>query len=250
MDSVKEPFTPRVLVIVPAYNEEKSIEKVARSLADSSVDCIIINDGSTDSTAEILRAMRTPHIDLFQNLGIGGAVQTGYRYASQNGYDIAVQFDGDGQHDVAYIKRIIEPIICGDADIVVGSRFVGTESLFKSSCARRAGITVLSFILKLVSGQRVRDITSGFRAVNRDVIKLFANSYPSDYPEPESLGEALAHGFTVVEVPVAMHERQGGQSSIQGLSTLYYMVKVGLSIVLTSSFRKSKKEVSPCRSRY
>lgn len=242
MDSVQKSFAPRVLVIVPAYNEEKSIEKVVRSLADIPVDCLVINDGSVDSTVEILRAMRAPHVDLFQNLGIGGAVQTGYRYALQNGYDIAVQFDGDGQHDASYIRRILKPIMRGDADIVVGSRFVGDESLFKSSYARRVGITVLSFILKMMSGQRVRDVTSGFRAVNRDVIKLFAHSYPSDYPEPESLGVALTCGFTVLEVPVAMHERQTGKSSIRGMSSLYYMVKVGLSIVLTCSFKRSKRK--------
>ena len=227
----------RVLLVVPAYNESESIERVVATIREAGYDFVVINDGSTDDTEQILRRIDANHVTLCQNLGIGGAVQTGFKYAYENGYDVAVQFDGDGQHDVSYVAALAAPLISGEADLSVGSRFVGAESKFKSSAARRAGIKFLSAVLKVCAGKRIYDVTSGFRAANRKVIELFAANYPDDYPEPESLAYVLGRGCKVCEVPVAMHERQGGTSSISGFKTVYYMVKVGLSILLLTSVR-------------
>lgn len=224
-----------VILIVPAYNEEENIAGVVASLRDSGYAFVVVNDGSTDATGAILDELGAPHVDLAENLGIGGAVQTGYKYALAHGYKIGVQFDGDGQHDVGYVASLVQPLLNNQADIAVGSRFVGDESEFKSSFARRTGITLLSLTLKLISGKTIKDITSGFRAVNERGMRLFAHSYPTDYPEPESLAYAFSHGLTAVEVPAAMHERSGGASSIAGLDTVYYMVKVGISILISGS---------------
>lgn len=229
-----------IILIVPAYNEEDNIERVIRSLKQSGYSYVIINDGSTDGTARILDEENAPHVDLVENLGIGGAVQTGYKYALENGYKIGVQFDGDGQHDVSYVAKLIEPILSGQADIAVGSRFVGDESEFKSSFARRVGIVLLSRTLQLASGKTIKDVTSGFRAANERAMRLFAHSYPSDYPEPESLAYAFSRGLTASEVPVAMHARSGGSSSIAGLGILYYMTKVGLSILISGTSKPSR----------
>lgn len=226
----------RVLLVVPAYNESASIERTIDSIRAHGYEFVVINDGSTDDTEEILCRIGAPHIELVQNLGIGGAVQTGYLYARDNGYDVAVQFDGDGQHDAGYVEDLVEPIIAGRANMTIGSRFVGNESEFKSSLARRAGISLLSGTLKLATGKRVKDVTSGFRAIDSSVIALFAGNYPGDYPEPESIAYALAHGYAVEEVPVAMHERAGGKSSIAGLDIVWYMVKVGMSVLLHGSY--------------
>lgn len=227
----------RVLLIVPAYNESANIERVVGSIRDAGFDFVVINDGSTDNTEEILQSLDAPHVKLVNNLGIGGAVQTGYKYALEHGYDIAVQFDGDGQHDVTYVSSLIKPIVEKRANLTIGSRFVGNESEFKSSGARRAGIKLLSWTLKMATGETVRDITSGFRAADHRTIALFADTYPSDYPEPESIAFAIARGLCVEEVPVAMHERQGGTSSIAGLDVVWYMLKVGLSVLLRGSYR-------------
>lgn len=231
----------RAIAIVPAYNEEKSIEKVVSSLRAVGWEFVVVNDGSKDKTRALLEKMSAPHINLVQNLGIGGAVQTGYLYALLAGYDIAVQFDGDGQHDAAYLDALVQPIIDGSADLVIGSRFVGNESEFKSSFARRAGITILSLILKLVSKEKVYDVTSGFRAADKKAMKLFASYYPTDYPEPESIAYAAARGVRLAEVPVAMHEREGGSSSIFGLRSIYYMIKVGASIVITGGNYRTRR---------
>lgn len=221
-----------VLIIVPAYNEEANIEKVVRKLERLPYDYVVINDGSRDATPRILDDLQANHIDLCQNLGIGGAVQTGYKYALNHGYQIAVQFDGDGQHDESCIDRLIQPILDGKADMTVGSRFVGEGNAFKSTVARRAGITILSALIKLITGQRIYDVTSGFRAVNQDVLREFVQYYPHDYPEPESLSCMISLGKRVQEVGVVMHERQGGTSSIGAKSALYYMLKVGLAIIV------------------
>lgn len=225
----------RVLVIVPAYNEADNIARVVARLRAASCDFVVINDGSTDETGGILDGLGVPHVDLIQNLGIGGAVQTGYKYALANGYGIAVQFDGDGQHDEGYIRAITAPIQAGEADLVVGSRFAGDLGDFKSSALRRFGIRVLSLVLKLSSGQRIMDVTSGFRAAGPRVVELFASDYPDDYPEPESLARVVRSGMRIAEVPVVMHERTGGTSSIGSLDSVYYMVKVGLSILLQTT---------------
>ena len=228
----------QTLVIVPAYNEAASIEKAVRSIQDFGFDLIVVNDGSTDGTAAILQSIGAPHINLISNLGIGGAVQTGYKYAQRHGYEIAVQFDGDGQHDASYISTIIHPIIEGEANLVIGSRFIGNESEFQSSGARRSGIKMLSWALKIATGKRIHDVTSGFRAADKNTIALFADNYPTDYPEPESIAYAIAQGYSVTEVPVSMNERSGGSSSISGIDIVWYMVKVGLSILLRGTYNR------------
>lgn len=226
----------KTIVVVPAYNEGENIEAVVEKLRTvCDVDFVVINDGSTDNTGELLVKLGVPHVTLCQNLGIGGAMQTGYKYAWRAGYDIAVQFDGDGQHDEKCIDAIVAPIVAGEADMVVGSRFLGGENTFKSSAARRAGIRCLSGVLKVATGKRVLDVTSGFRAVGRDAMAMFARRYPADYPEPDSLASAISAGLRVKEVPVVMHERMGGTSSIGGFSAVYYMVKVGIAILLSGS---------------
>ena len=230
----------KVLLIVPSYNEEDNVLKNYNNIveynknSDIKYHVIIINDGSTDKTEEICVHNHIPHISLVHNLGIGGAVQAGYKYALGNDYDIAVQFDGDGQHDVNYVKNIIEPIINNECDMVIGSRFINKESSeFKSSFARRIGINIISFFIKLKTGKKVCDTTSGFRAINRSIIKEFANDYPVEYPEPISTVEVLKKGYQVKEVPVSMNERKFGTSSIKAWKKAYYMFNVILSILVT-----------------
>ena len=225
-----------ILIIIPAYNEEVSILNTYKSITannDYKYDVIVINDGSKDKTEQVLRDNNIPHIQLIQNLGIGGAVQTGYRYASENDYDIAVQMDADGQHDINYVKNIIEPIINNKCDMCIGSRFIErNKEGFKSSKARRFGINIISFNIKLKTGKKICDTTSGFRAINKKVIKLFVSDYPTEYPEPISTVRAITHGCVVDEKPVVMHERIGGKSSIGSWKNAYYMVNVILSILL------------------
>lgn len=232
----------RVLVIVPAYNESGNLEKVVADLRAASVDFVVVNDGSTDDTEDVLVSLGAPHVTLCQNLGIGGAMQAGYKYACRGGYDAAVQFDGDGQHDAACLGALVAPLAAGEADVVVGSRFLGGENRFKSSAARRFGIRCLSLVLRLVTGRRILDVTSGFRAMGREAMEMFAERYPVDYPEPESLATALTAGLRVVEVPVVMHARAEGVSSIKGgFSAFYYMVKVGTAILLSGSRRGGRR---------
>ena len=166
-------------------------------------------------------------------------VQTGYKYALENGYDIAIQIDGDGQHDTAYLDKVVKPIEEGKADIAIGSRFIDKEG-FQSSGARRAGIKILSILIQMCCGTKVYDVTSGFRAVNRNYIKMYANDYPTDYPEPEAIVQASLDGAKITEVPVIMKERESGTSSINSWKSVYYMIKVSLSIILC---RISNKKV-------
>lgn len=231
----------KILVIVPAYNEAEVIKKTVdnlKSIKNNNLqfDYLVINDGSTDDTLGVLINNNIPHINLINNLGIGGCVQTGYQYALLNNYDIAIQFDGDNQHDARDISTIIETI--KSADMVVGSRFVGGENEFKSSTTRRIGIKLLSLLIKLTTGVKINDVTSGYRAVNKEIIARFANHYPSDYPEPETIAEVLLCGYKVKEVPVRMHQRKTGKSSIAPLKGIYYMIKVGLSIILVKLTHK------------
>ena len=229
----------KILIIIPAYNEEENILKTCNSIINynkknkTNYDILVINDGSKDKTEEILRENNINHIELVHNLGIGGAVQTGYKYALENNYDIAIQFDGDGQHDVKYIKNIIKPIEEKIANMVIGSRFIDKSSSdFKSSRARRFGINLISFVIKLKTKKKIYDTTSGFRAVDKKIIKYFASSYPTEYPEPISTVDILKNGNIVSEVPVSMNEREGGVSSITSWKTAYYMINVVLSILL------------------
>lgn len=229
----------RVLLIIPAYNEEENILKTCKMIRKNKMkfDFIIINDGSKDRTGEILDQNDLPHIDLIHNLGIGGAVQTGYKYAYENDYDIAVQFDGDGQHDVGYVEKLVKPIIEGEADFSIGSRFIEPLSKFKSTGARRAGIKIISFFIKLFTGEKIYDTTSGFRAVNKNIIEKFQNSYPTEYPEPVSTTNLIKEGYRVKEVSVGMNEREGGVSSIRAWKNIYYMINVILSIIIVSMRR-------------
>lgn len=231
----------RVLIIVPAYNEEKTIASVCSEIAAAGYDFIVINDGSKDSTPKILDDLNLPHIDLISNLGIGGAVQTGYKYAKYNNYDIAVQLDADGQHSVSCVKNIIQPIIDNKADFVIGSRYIDKKSSsFHSTKLRRAGIFLISFIILLFSGKRIYDVTSGFRAANKNVIDFFTEDYPPEYPEPVSEFDLMRHGYRISEVPVQMHERKGGKSSIHSWKNGYYVMNVIISLFLIK-LRRHKK---------
>lgn len=211
----------KCLLIIPAYNEAENIEKVVDNIVQNypEYDYIIVNDGSKDNTEKICLKNGYRVLNLPINLGIGGAVQTGYCYARDNDYDVAVQIDGDGQHDVGYLEEMIKLIENGQADVVIGSRFVEKEG-FQSSKIRRIGIKFLSGLAKILTGVRVRDITSGYRAVNRMFINIFAEDYPSDYPEPEAMVIAAVYGGKIREYPVVMRERENGESSIT-LKNLY-----------------------------
>lgn len=223
----------KILVIIPAYNEEENIVNTVNALTQTCpyVDYIIINDCSRDRTEQICSEHGFQYISLPVNLGIGGGMQTGYRYAKEKGYDIAIQFDGDGQHNAEYIRDLIEPIEKGDANLVIGSRFIDKQG-FQTSFMRRVGINMLGGVLKLCGGVRITDATSGFRAVSKDVIDFFSENYAQDYPEPESIIAARVSGFSVKEVPVVMNERTAGVSSISSLRSVYYMIKVTLAILI------------------
>ncbi len=232
----------KTLIIIPAYNEKDNIDKVLDELEKDypQYDYVVINDCSTDITPYILKNRGANFVDLPINLGIGGGVQTGYLYAYENGYDVAVQMDGDGQHMPKYIADIIAPIERGEADAVVGSRFINNEG-FQSSFMRRLGIVILSAMIKILTGMRITDVTSGFRAVNREGIKLFARNYAQDYPEPEALVVSARNGLKTVEVPVVMKERLGGESSINGFKGAYYMIKVSLALIFARITTKRSK---------
>lgn len=232
------------LIIIPAYNESANIENTVKDIVNNApdFDYVIINDCSTDNTLEICERNGFNVVNLPLNLGIGGAVQTGYRYAYNNGYDIAVQVDGDGQHDPAFLEKMAETMLAENADMLIGSRFIEKEG-FQTSRARRMGITYFSWLIKLFTRKKITDPTSGLRMINSDIIKVFAESYPRDYPEPESVVHVIRLGRNVKEIPVIMRERQGGKSSIRFFSSIYYMIKVTVAI-LTELMRKidRKKE--------
>jgi glycosyltransferase involved in cell wall biosynthesis len=223
----------RRVAIVPALNEEHTVPRVIDELRafDAGLDVVVVDDGSTDRTAEVAAARGAKVLRLPFNLGIGGAVQTGFRFAFENGYDIAVRVDGDGQHDPAQLPRILEPVLRGDADIAVGSRFAGEPGDgYRSSRSRRIGIRILAAVVSRIVGQRVTDTTSGFQVLNRNGIALFARDYPHDYPEVEATIMVFRHRLRLAEVPVTMRERGGGTSSITALRSIYYMAKVLLAI--------------------
>lgn len=232
------------LIIIPAYNESANIENTVKDIVNNApdFDYVIINDCSTDNTLEICERNGFNVVNLPLNLGIGGAVQTGYRYAYNNGYDIAVQVDGDGQHDPTFLEKMAETMLAENADMLIGSRFIEKEG-FQTSRARRMGITYFSWLIKLFTRKKITDPTSGLRMINSDIIKVFAESYPRDYPEPESVVHVIRLGKNVKEIPVIMRERQGGKSSIRFFSSIYYMIKVTVAI-LTELMRKidRKKE--------
>jgi glycosyltransferase involved in cell wall biosynthesis len=224
----------RILVIVPAYNEAASIGRVIEDIAAAGPDwdILVVNDCSRDGTGESASIGRAAVINLCHNLGIGGAVQTGFRYARDNGYAAAVQVDGDGQHSAAGIPLLLNGLYHGNADVVIGSRFrVGADG-YKSTALRRAGIAVIGAALNLLTGYGIRDVTSGFRAYGRAAIELVAREYPSDFPEPESLILFRQAGFTVKEIAVSMLPRRTGRSSIRGITPVYYVTKVLLALLI------------------
>ena len=223
------------LIIIPAYNEEDAIAHTVARIREKApdFDYVIINDCSTDRTLAICRENGFHVVNLPINLGIGGAVQTGYRYALENGYDIAVQMDGDGQHDAAYLGEMARVLEEEKLNMVIGSRVIEKEG-FQSSAARRLGIGYFSWLIKLVTGVRITDPTSGMRMADREVIGLFAGDYPKDYPEPESVVTILKMGRRVREIPVQMRAREGGVSSISSMKAVYYMVKVSIAVLIAA----------------
>ncbi len=223
----------RVLIIVPAFNEARSLPGVLRALraACPTYDICVVDDGSSDATSTVAARAGATVLRHAINLGIGGAVQVGYLWAREHDYDAAIQIDGDGQHDPAYIEEAIRPIVAGRADVVIGSRFIGSGG-FRSTFVRRAGIHYLTWFLRLRCGARITDPTSGFRAAGRKAIALFAAWYPSDYPEPEAIAFATRNHLSLCEVPVRMLEREHGESTISAWRSLYYLVKVSIALVL------------------
>ena len=232
MKLVREIYV-KTLIIIPAYNEEQNIQKVVNNIITNfpQYDYIIINDGSTDNTVAVCEREKYQYVDLPINLGIGGAVQTGYRYAKENNYDIAIQIDGDGQHDIAFADEMVRILGQGEADVVIGSRFIEKQG-FQSSGSRRAGIKILSGLIEISTGVKVNDVTSGFRAVNKKFIDVYCKDYSNDYPEPEAIVTAVMYKGRIKEVPVIMNERQGGVSSIKFWNSIYYMIKVTLAILI------------------
>ncbi|MCC6544971.1 MAG: glycosyltransferase family 2 protein [Nitrospirae bacterium] len=231
----------RILVIIPALNEEKNIAQVVSSINKEVpyADILVVNDGSRDRTGQIAREHGATVIDLPYNLGIGGAMQAGFRFARLYDYDIAIQVDGDGQHPADHIERLVQVIAEGKSDMASGSRFVANGG-YKSTRSRLVGIKYFSLLLSLILRERITDTTSGFRAVNKKVIDLFSRNYPDDYPEVEALVLLHKRGLRVKEIPVEMKERAGGKSSITPFRSMYYMVKVSLA-VLIEMIRKAER---------
>ena len=223
-----------------SYNEEDAILNTVTDIIREhpEVDVLVVNDASKDKTRDILRTNNIEHLDVPINLGIGGGVQLGYMYAFENGYDIAVQMDGDGQHPSSELNKVVQPIIDGEADVVIGSRFVVKDG-FQSSAMRRLGIKFLSGLIYIITKQKVLDVTSGYRAVNRKFIQIFSREYAQDYPEPEAIVLAAKKGARIMEVSVIMKERQGGVSSISSIKSIYYMIKVSLAILISGSWRSN-----------
>ena len=232
-------MSPRTIAIVPARNEAGAIGGVVDEIRafDPTLDVVVIDDGSTDATAEVARSRGAAVVSLPFNLGIGGAVQTGFKYALEHGYELAVRLDGDGQHDPAELPKLIGPVVAGEADIVVGSRFHGGDSSYRPPLARRIGIGFFAWLVSALVRQRVTDTTSGFQALNRHGIELFAADYPHDYPEVEATVMVIRHRLRLLEVQARMREREHGSSSITVLRSLYYMVKVTLAL-LVGMFRR------------
>ena len=222
---------PKILVIVPCFNEEKAIAGVVSELSrvreqyQLNLDVLAINDCSTDTTVSVIQTLDCQYLDLPVNLGIGGAMQAGYRYAFRMNYDVAVQIDGDGQHPAGELIKVIQPIAENRADVVIGSRFL-EHAGFQSSFARRLGIRYFRWLNQLLIHQTIHDSTSGFRAFNRRTIAIVNRYYPDEYPEPEAIVLFGLNRLRIAEVPVRMRDRQGGTSSITFIQSLYYMFKV------------------------
>ena len=226
-------FEKKILVIVPAYNEDGTIGQVIAEIGQCFplADILVVNDGSTDSTGPIAAKEGVILLEHPYNMGIGATMQTGFLFACRNGYDLAIQVDGDGQHDPTFLRDLVSPILKGEANMIIGSRYL-EEKGFKSSISRRVGIKFFCFLYYVLTRQNITDPTSGFRAVDKKVIDFFSKEYPSDYPEAESLILFHRRSFILKEIPVVMRERQGGVSSINLVNSIYYMIKVTLSMVI------------------
>ena len=241
MDKNKE---LKVLIIVPIYNESENIDFLIDDLKNTDYDKVFIDDASTDNSLNMLKKHNANIVSLPINLGIGGCIQTGYVYAKENGYDIAIQYDGDGQHIAKYASKLVSAIENG-YDYAIGSRYIKSTKEtqgFQSTKLRRVGIKILSFLIRLLSGKKIYDVTSGFRACNRTLIDYFCDYYPTDYPEPEVAGAIAKQGYKICEIPVLMRDRNAGTSSIKPLKSIYYMIKVSLAIlVLSHSYKRTTK---------
>ena len=229
----------RLVAVVPAFEEEAAIGAVVAEITafDPSIDVVVVDDGSSDGTGAAAAAAGATIVRLPFNLGIGAAVQTGFRWALERDYDRAVRLDGDGQHDPAELPKLLAPIERDEADVVTGSRFREDEDGYRPPLGRRVGITWFARLVSLLSGQRVTDTTSGFQALNRSGIELFARDYPSDYPEVEATVLLLKHRLRLAEVPVRMREREHGSSSITFVRSVYYAIKVTLALFVAMGRR-------------
>lgn len=224
----------KILVIVPAFNECGNVGRTVSEIRQAwgRADILVIDDGSKDDTAREAREAGGMVVSLPFNLGIGAAVQTGFKYAKSHGYGIAVQIDGDGQHDASFLDKIISPLLREEADMAVGSRFLGKSTGWQSTPGRRVGINFFVHLINVLTGVKISDPTSGFRAYNQKMIAMFSEYYPYDFPEPEAIVVAHQAGARIIELPVAMRAREAGNSSIRYFKTLYYMAKVTLAILL------------------
>lgn len=225
--------SPKILIVIPALNEAVNIARVVNRIRQDApfADVLVINDGSTDETSQIARENGALVLDMPHNVGIGAAVQTGFMFADRYGYEVVLRSDGDGQHDSQEMRRLLDALLADDADIVVGSRFLEDRG-YQTPITRRMGIVILARLISVINQQQITDPTSGFAAFNRRAIKLFAEVYPHDYPEPEALVVAHRAGLRIREIPVTMKPRGGGRSSITPLRSAYYMLKVILAILI------------------
>ena len=231
--------------MVPAYNEAGSVGSVVAALRERACefDIVVVDDGSTDATAQHAREAGARVLTLPFNLGIGGAVQTGFVYALEHGYQYMAQVDGDGQHEPADLRRLVEAMRADSSvDMVCGSRFLEREPQYHAPISRRTGIRWFGFALSRIVGEPVTDPTSGFRLYNRRAIALFARDYPHDYPEVEAVLMLHAHRLKMAEVPVRMYTRGSGRSSITRVRSVYYMIKVSLALIVGLLRRRSSVE--------
>ncbi len=228
--------TLNIALVIPCYNEQDSVVNLYYEIkqlptnSNYTLTPIFVNDCSTDNTQQILEINKFTHLNLIVNLGIGGAVQTGFMYALNSGFDIAIQMDGDGQHPPTELFKIIHPLINNQADVVIGSRYITNEG-YQSSFTRRVGINYFKWLNKILTNTTINDSTSGYRALNKKSLEIVANYYPDEYPEPEAIVLYALNNLKIVEVPVLMKERQSGTSSINTLNSIYYMFKVTFGIL-------------------
>ena len=224
----------KVLIIIPAYNEALNIEKTVKDVViNTQYDYVIINDCSKDNTKEVCERNNFNMLSLPINYGLTSGIQLGMKYAYKNNYDIAIQFDGDGQHNASYLDSMSKKLVEENLDMVIGSRYIEKEG-FQSSGMRRMGIKYFTGLIKLLTGKKITDPTSGMRMINRKIMKQFSEEYPKDYPEPESIVTILKEGAKVEEIPVKMNAREEGVSSISPSKSIYYMVKVSIAVLIAA----------------